>query len=208
MRDWERWVVYPLCAICALICLCDMSWRIGADKSGFVVGVLAVLVTALVGWQIWQTIVSREEIREMRDNANRIEQRFSFLNTELTSQRESVPHLIEATRLFTTANTIRMVAELDAVNLREAYATYVEAIIEFLQSNPEDFVDRCLAGMERCRIPHVGAFNYTPGHDTTFVERCNRNYETLEGMFNRLTQEQREQIRRLRDIRLKYHNPA
>lgn len=182
------------------------NWDCEISPAGFVIATLSALITFVVAWQIWQTITSHDEIREMRDNADRIEHNFNFLNTELTSQSESVPHLIEAARLFTTANTIRMVAELDAVNLREAYATYVEAIIEFLRSNPEDFVDRCLAGMERCQTPNVGAFNYTPGFDTTFVERCNRNYETLEGMFNRLTQEQREQIRRLRNIRLEYHN--
>lgn len=71
MNGWERWIIYPLCIICTIICLCNMSWRIGADKSGFVVGVLAVLVTALVGWQIWQSVNARQELRATRDDIRR-----------------------------------------------------------------------------------------------------------------------------------------
>lgn len=68
MQSWERYIVYPLCAIAIIITLCAVSWNISADKSGFVVGVLAVLVTALVGWQIWQAVNTRQELRDTRDD--------------------------------------------------------------------------------------------------------------------------------------------
>lgn len=181
---------------------------LGFDYMGVIVAILALLVTFLVAWQIWQTIAAREEIREMKNAAEMVEDRFNSLNRQLAEQRESIPHMIEATRLYSHAHTLRTVGVNDGINLREAYVLYLEAIVEFLQFNPKDFVDRCLAGMKRCQSPNVGAFNYNPEHNKTFVERCNRNYETLEGMFNLLTQEQREQIRKLREIRLKYHTPS
>lgn len=184
------------------------NWDCEISPAGFVIATLSALITFVVAWQIWQTIASREEIREMKDAAKIAEHRFNSLNHQLEEQRESIPHMIEATRLYSHAHTLRTVGEKDEINLREAYALYLEAIVEFLQSNPQNFVDRCLAGMERCQDVKFGAFQYTDDHNNNFVERCNRNYETLEGMFNRLTQEQREQIRRLREIRLKYHNPA
>lgn len=68
MQSWERYIIYPLCAIAIIITLCAVSWNISADKSGFVVGVLAVLVTALVGWQIWQAVNTRQELRDTRDD--------------------------------------------------------------------------------------------------------------------------------------------
>lgn len=67
MQTWERYIVYPLCAIAIITTLCAVSWNISADKSGFIVGVLAVLVTALVGWQIWQAVNTRQELRDTRD---------------------------------------------------------------------------------------------------------------------------------------------
>lgn len=71
MKSWERWVVYPLCIIAILFALCAASWDISADKSGFVVGVLAALVTVLVGWQIWQAVNTRQELRDTRDEIRR-----------------------------------------------------------------------------------------------------------------------------------------
>lgn len=68
MEWWERWMVYPLCGIAILLALCAASWNVSADKSGFVVGVLAVLVTTLVGWQIWQSVNTRQELRDTRDD--------------------------------------------------------------------------------------------------------------------------------------------
>lgn len=189
----------------ALPRICDIHSNLNFDYQTMIVTILGIFITALIGWQIWATISSREEISEMRRNAENAERRFDELNANLTTQRETITHLVEATRLYSIAHSIRTIAELDAINQREAYALYLEAIVEFLQSNPKDFVDRCLAGMSRCQNSKTGAFDYTPKHNTDFVERCNRNYAILEGMFNRLTPQQRDEIRRLRDVRLKYH---
>lgn len=184
------------------------KWNCEISPAGLVITTFSALITFVVAWQIWQTMAAREEIREMKDAAKMAEDRFDSLNRQLAEQRESIPHMIEATRLYSHAHTLRTVGEQNESNLLESYALYLEAIVEFLQSNPKDFVDRCLAGMKRCQSPNIGAFNYNPKHDEAFVERCNHNYETLEGMFNLLTQEQRGQIRKLREIRLKYHTPS
>lgn len=204
--NWPIYIWFFIGSFAIIAALFVLPEKNGSGNSESVaIPVLSIFVTFLVAWQIWQTIAAREEIREMKDAAEIVEDRFDSLNRQLAEQRESIPHMIEATRLYSHAHTLRTVGEKDGINLREAYALYLEAIVEFLQSNPQDFVDRCLAGMVRCQTPNIGAFNYNLGYDTAFVERCNRNYEMLEGMFNRLTQEQREQIRRLREIRLKYH---
>lgn len=36
------------------------------NSAGIIISALGILVTALVGWQIWQTIVSRDELKEAR----------------------------------------------------------------------------------------------------------------------------------------------
>ncbi len=183
------------------------NWDCEISPAGFVIATLSALITFVVAWQIWQTITSREEIREMKNNVDVAKRRFNSLNQQLEEQRNTIPHMIEATRLYSYAHTLRTVGEKDAINLRESYALYLEAIVEFLQSNPQDFVDRCLAGMERCQDAHFGAFKYASDPNMDFVHRCENNYNIIEGMFNRLTQEQREQLRRLREIRLRYHSP-
>lgn len=70
MKKIERWIVYPLLiivTIISLVSLCQEHPRnIGFDYIGMIVGVLSLLVTALISWQILTLI----DIRKIRDNFN------------------------------------------------------------------------------------------------------------------------------------------
>ena len=217
MSDVER-VIFWLCSIISLALsitalmialprVFNIHSTMNFDYQAMIVTILGILVTVLIGWQIWATITSRDEIREMRQNAERAERQFNALNAQLDQQRETIPHMIEATRLYTHAHTLRSVGTANVENLREAYALYLEAIAHFLQSNPQDFVDRCLAGMDRCQGSNLGAFNYNPIFDHSFVDRCNRSFESIEDRFGLLSPQQRAELRRLHEIRRRYHTP-
>lgn len=45
---------------------------VGFDYLGFILGILALMITLMVGWNIWQTIASREEIKEAREATKKI----------------------------------------------------------------------------------------------------------------------------------------
>lgn len=61
-------IVFSLAAIIMSLCsLCRSRERVlGFDYLGVIVGILALLVTFLVAWQIVQTIVSKEQLRNIQ----------------------------------------------------------------------------------------------------------------------------------------------
>ena len=65
MRYWERFIIYPILGITfifSLAILCRLYPRIttpvylGFDYLGLIIGILSLLVTALLGWQIFNII--------------------------------------------------------------------------------------------------------------------------------------------------------
>lgn len=61
MKTHERWLVYPFLGISLLvsviaICRTHPRVELGFDYIGLIVGILALLVTMLIGWQIWNLI--------------------------------------------------------------------------------------------------------------------------------------------------------
>lgn len=68
----------------AYACCCDLEF--GTDGSaGVFTTALGILVTLLVAWQIWQTIASREEIKDAREaakKANEVAKEVTLLKTE------------------------------------------------------------------------------------------------------------------------------
>ena len=61
MKPHERWAIYPpllfsLVASVTAICRTHPRVELGFDYMGLIVGILALLVTMLIGWQIWNLI--------------------------------------------------------------------------------------------------------------------------------------------------------
>lgn len=68
MKKVERWIVYPVLIVVGILSFISLSQGhprvLGLDYIGVVVGVLSLLVTALISWQILTLI----DIRKIRDN--------------------------------------------------------------------------------------------------------------------------------------------
>lgn len=124
MKSWERWVVYPMCIIAILFALCAASWNISADKSGFIVGVLAVLVTTIVGWQIYNAIGMQQIVK----NYDSLQRDFERSNEALKAQDLRNVVLIEAFAKYYEAKK-----EKDSKATQ--YRIYLEAYLLFLRSN-------------------------------------------------------------------------
>lgn len=58
---------------------CSISIR---DNRGNTESILAILVTFLVGWQIWQTIISRDELKEVNDIKNEYQKQIDILKEQ------------------------------------------------------------------------------------------------------------------------------
>lgn len=58
----------------------------GFDYLGLIIGILALMITFIVAWQIWQTIASREEIKDAKDAVKKSEElvrRIEQIETQL-----------------------------------------------------------------------------------------------------------------------------
>lgn len=61
------------------------NWDCEISPAGFVITTLSALITFVVAWQIWQTIASREEIKDARKaakKANKVAQEVASLKAE------------------------------------------------------------------------------------------------------------------------------
>ena len=104
------------------------------DNSYFsmIVTVLAALITILITWQIWQTIVSKEQIKKATDAFDKLKELEANLDIHrnLFSQRNlEIKNLIDAHAKISEAEKIE--------NLHIKYTTYAEALDLLLQSNVE-----------------------------------------------------------------------
>lgn len=102
---------------------------LGFDYMGVIVAVLGILITALITWQIWQTIISRREVEKATKTANRLNKLESELNRQRNlyeSRNLEIKHLIDAhARLHEAENT---------EDLGGKYILYIEAIEKLIQS--------------------------------------------------------------------------
>lgn len=114
----------------ALPRVCDIHSNINFDYQTMIVTILGIFITVLIGWQIWATIISRDEIRRVQEAADRI----TRLETELDTQRNiftrrnfELQELVEA--------HVHMNNAINASFHSESYVHLANAIIHFLNSN-------------------------------------------------------------------------
>lgn len=103
---------------------------LGFDYMGVIVAVLGILITALITWQIWQTIISRREVEKATKTANRLNKLESELNQQRNlyeSRNLEIKHLIDAHARLHEADNER--------DLSYKYILYAEAIRLLIQSN-------------------------------------------------------------------------
>ena len=112
--------------IMAIIALakCAPSSQLHADYIGVIVGILALLVTVLVGWQIYNAIRMQEAVRKF----DRLQRNFTKANEALRAQDERNIILIDAFAKY-----------YEAGKEKDSYATKYRILIEalnlFLKSN-------------------------------------------------------------------------
>lgn len=183
----------------------DETVVLGFDYIGVIVGILTLLVTLLVAWNIWQTITTKTEIRDIRDEAQRIKESYTNLNSKISDGLEKNRHFGMGVWHYGNAHALRLSENVDDTQIREAYYRYLEAIVEFLKSYPEDYIDRCLAGMKLCQ-EKKDAFTFTEDYDKSFVERCDKLFEEVEVLYSVIDKKHKELIKELNHKRKKYHN--
>lgn len=119
-------IVFSLIALAiSIIALANGSPRkLEIDYLGIIVGILALLITFLVGWQIWQTMATKDEIKEMRERNDGFEIRFNRLERRAE----------EAVSLLDAESRLRIAGD-QSTPLPARYRIYMESILSFIRAN-------------------------------------------------------------------------
>lgn len=123
--------------------------------------VMAILVTVLVGWQVWQAVVAREEIREISNRVAREENRVSRLQTIIEQTNANVETFTENARVLNFAScdiSFSMVRELESSTnnmsrldalrcFNDSYIMSARAVAAILRLGRDEEIYIALAGL-------------------------------------------------------------
>lgn len=90
-------------SVIALCRACPHTSDLGMDYQGVIVGILALLVTVLIGWQIYTAINVKEELKEIK--ALKTEINMKIRNMSLDLEKETSIELSQAIRILFAKST-------------------------------------------------------------------------------------------------------
>lgn len=76
-------VISTIISIIAICRVCPNTSELGLDYQGIIVGMLALLVTALIGWQIYIAINVKEELKEIKALRKEIDGKINAMRKEM-----------------------------------------------------------------------------------------------------------------------------
>ena len=106
------------------------NWDCEISPAGFVIATLSALITFLVAWQIWQTMVSRREIEQAKEVSRKIielESRLKATSDLFTQRNMEIGQLIDA--------HAQLQAARDSDFFSDRYIHLAEALNDFIRSN-------------------------------------------------------------------------
>lgn len=148
MKTHERWAIYPLLffsLLASVIAICRTHPRVelGFDYIGLIVGILALLVTMLIGWQIYNALSLEQKISNIKKEYDGLKDR----SEALARQQENIKVYNEASMEFIQG--ITMVSNHNSTNLAQAYSLFTSALLHYIEADIdlETNADRCLREM-------------------------------------------------------------
>lgn len=130
VRCWTMfWVIVAvLLSIAAIIfCIAALYRKIeddnpGYDYLGVIVGILALFITFVVAWNIWATITTKEEIKEVTEAANKLD--------TLEKQVQELKNVPDAYLFYILASS-----RFSQKEYYEAFDFYSTSVILFFENN-------------------------------------------------------------------------
>lgn len=159
-------IIFSIAAIIMSICsLARNNERVlGFDYLGVIVGILTLLVTFLVAWQIWQTISAGKKIKEIEAKVIGNE---AFINARVCYTQG----------IFLMTNCISSRDKNQLRNLCVAYRNFLESFFYDLQSSKDlKRLNGCLYCMEKC-LAKLQKENIAFTKEVS--DKCDTLFETL-----------------------------
>ena len=204
MRKRECCLVYPFLAVSlvmSLIAICLTCPRevtqqnLGFDYMGLIVGILALLVTMLIGWQIYNALSLDQKVSNIRREYDSLKQQ----NEVLTRQQENIKVYNEASMEFIQGMT--MLSNRNSVNLAETYWVFSLALLHYIEAgiDLETNVENCLRNMDYALSESPGRWHY--GSHKAEIDGVMAQIWEKKGLSCRLVEELARLEKQRRDFR-------
>lgn len=148
MKPHERWAIYPLLlfslvASVTAICRTCPRTELDFDYMGLIVGILALLVTMLIGWQIYNALSLEQKVSNIKKEYDSLKDK----SEALARQQENIKVYNEASMEFIQGMT--MLSNRNSVNLAEAYWILSLALLHYIEADidVEINAENCLRNM-------------------------------------------------------------
>lgn len=126
------------------IAKCAPSSPITADYIGVIVGILSLLVTVLIGWQIF-TLIKADTILKRVDEA---EKNLSETETNIMIKVYKEYANTSALHILSLIRNVSQINETHVIDMRLAYGISAQTLHYQLLAKQNAYIDACLATME------------------------------------------------------------
>jgi chromosome segregation ATPase len=141
------------------------NWDCEISPAGFVIATLSALITFVVAWQIWQTIASREEIKEAHKEVENIkgevekykngtETKITNLKTELDKLNDQFTNKLNLHEIHHRGLLKRIQGESQFIDsdFINACISFADAANDYIdsQSNHATHISPCANWIRRC----------------------------------------------------------
>jgi len=143
MKHWERWLVYPLLGISLLFSIAVLcKWcprmvepeNLGFDYIGVIIGILSLLVTVLLGWQIFNAISFDNRMNNLKKKyKTKLDESFSYMD----ASTEFIQGIIVLSNISTKRYSV-------------AYDCFALSLFHYLKAGVDimNKADNCISNME------------------------------------------------------------
>lgn len=160
-RFWKiiRWLVSFVNAISCIILICIICPRViqhdnlGFDYLGVIVGILSILVTVLLAWNIWTTIDLKKEVdttkKRIESSIREVQQKEEDFNNKIQELHKSHEAFNHYGYAITDFCQVYAKLEPEKKNYFQTYCKALNALRNFLKTNEslEWYAPACILNM-------------------------------------------------------------
>lgn len=200
-----------LCSFAAIVisiialAKCAPSSQLHADYIGAIVGMLALLVTVLVGWQVYALIEIKAVLRRMRKAENELSKAENRLLKKIYKENANLSMMQAFSLIRGLENNLN---ENHILEVRLLYTSCAETLKKQLLANEVAYIHTCLQFMEMGVLFADRLNAWERLFDDTTAAMLNNTFDEIIPLSAPMTQEQKSRLLHIHDSRtsMRLHN--
>lgn len=191
---------------------------LGFDYMGVIVGILAILVTALIGWQIWQAVDVNKRLKKQEEQFNLFMQDWNEVSANSQAVLNQKGQFLEVVQQYCDASALMATAMLQSnqvnefvsekdCNFGKAYELYAQALAYYCYNGGLLFVKNCIKGMEKC-LDEIDKHNTWDRFPKERHSNCDKYFGVIKDKMRYFENDTVSRLSRLRDRRNEHEKDA